>query len=167
MSGEIEPWWRPLFRDRRRLEGKEEELATLAHTGLLEGELLPLALFLKAGYDLDPVLRKRLVEMIEGQSRSEFTFSTKKVRPGPGNQISRHRARARQMQVAAFLREDQRAHGKKEAAVKAACDEFDVSRSYVFEALEVAEVWERAFTIDLEPLGRAIESTKSKDLKDR
>lgn len=167
MKDEGEPWWRPLLRGRRQLEGDEEWLARLAYTGLLEGDLLPLATFLKAGYDLEPLVRKRLVEMIEGQTGAEFTLATKKARRGPGNQILRHRARAQRMEIAAFVRENERSHGKKEAAVQAACDEFDVSRSYVFKALEDADDWGRAFSIDLEPFGRAIESMNSQDSEDR
>lgn len=166
VSDEGEEWWRPLFRDRRKLEGHEEQVARLAHTGLLEGDLFPLANYLKAGFDLEPLIRKRLVEMIEGQSGAEFTLAARKVRPGPGNEVSRRRALAKQSEIATFVREDHRAHGQMEAAVVAACDEFDVSRATVFKALKAADEWARAFSIDFESLRLAIESIKPKKLED-
>lgn len=132
-------WWRPLFRNLRKLGEEEEALAANAHVGMLQGDLLPLAAFLKTGHELHPLLRRRLVEMIEGNPATEYVVTSTKVRAGRGDSVSRLHAWGRRQDVAAFVHDLEHTHGKREAAVQAACDMFGVSRSYVFDALRETE----------------------------
>lgn len=128
--------------DEQRAPTRDEVLETDAVLGLHQGELVPLARYLRAGLPLTDDLRSSIIDAIEpeGSDWPEYLLITQKRRRGAGDMFSRVWRYKEQLDIARFVDEQTPAHdGSVEAAVHAAMEEFGVKRSTVMQVRKVAK----------------------------
>lgn len=132
------PWWRAIA-DREtiieEMDDEENAAAMEAYFGLLQGDFVPLAAFLRTGYRLNHILRRELVHAITGEGEPAFRLEPIKTRRGPGNPMSAARTGLRDLQIGFYIKENLPSlNGKTEAAFAAAAAHFDLDRSVIVAA---------------------------------
>jgi hypothetical protein len=134
----VAKWWREIAdreRGNREMGDEEEQLALAALGGLWQGNLQPLALFLRAGYPLNYMLRRELVHAITGEDNQFYRLELhKRGRRGETNVISKLHTRVRNNAIGKYVEERLPEDGKAEAAFAAAMEEFQVERGVVVAA---------------------------------
>jgi hypothetical protein len=135
------PWWRDI-QDAERREVDDEEGGWIMHAvnGLLRGDLLPLAEYLRAGYPLSYMVRRDLVSAIEGDGF--YRLELIKNRRGPGNALSELHASLRILKIGTYIEEQlPLLNDDVEAAVHAAMQEFDIKRTTAMNARKAHKIW--------------------------
>lgn len=114
-----------------------------AVNSLLRGDLRPLAEYLRAGYPLSYMVRREIVEAIEGTlGDGLYTLKLVKNRRGAGNALTPLHTHFRKMSIGYFIaRQIPVLNEDVEAAVHAAMEEFGVSRSTAMEARRYHKEW--------------------------
>jgi len=86
----------------QQISAEESDMLMAVERGFLRGDLLPFADYLNAGYPLDDILRKRLIEAIRG-SDSWHPLKLKKKARGPGDMITWRQREHRDWEIWDFV----------------------------------------------------------------
>ena len=140
-------------RERVRLSSVAEEAFYRYARGILEGELKPLADYLAAGHPMDHVLRKALIELIDGggaqyvhcedQPQTQtgdglWKLKLCKNRRGAGTALSRRRTVRKQVEIATYYLQRPHGRGEKLDAVMDTAEHFGIERTTVTGAIKAA-----------------------------
>jgi hypothetical protein len=135
--------------DRERRDIDDEEGGAIMHAviSMLHGDLLPLAQYLRAGYPLNYMVRRSLVEAIEGGlGEGLYTLKLAKNRRGAGDALSKIRIHVRQLEIGRYIeRQLPLLNDDVEAAVHAAMREFGVKRTTAMTAKKAYGCWREEF----------------------
>jgi hypothetical protein len=129
------PWWCEIAdaEQHRDLTPEEDALAMRAYSGLLQGNLEPLAEYLRTGAPFDFIFRREIVEAIEGGR--EFRLELRKQTTGPGNVVTRLQTQWRDMQIGLYIQKRlPNLNNQLEAAVADAMEHFGAKRGVVLNA---------------------------------
>lgn len=130
-------WWLDIQeREHREIEDDEGSAIMYAVSSMLRGELSPLAEYLRAGYPLNYMVRRQIVEAIEGSlGNGLYTLKLVKNRRGSGTALTPLNAFTRSMGIAIYINEQlPLLNNEVEAAVHAAMKEFGISRATAMNA---------------------------------
>jgi hypothetical protein len=143
MADDQESWWQPIARrERHDVPDEEGAMIMAAVQGLYRGDLAPLATYLRSGLELSYMVRRDLVHAIDGEGDPLFRLEMRKTRKGPGDALSPIRQWTRAMAIHGFIEEQIPLHNHDvEAAVHAAMEHFDVSRTTVTGARKRIKAW--------------------------
>jgi len=136
-------WWR-LVADKPDIDPERLEADVVA--GLDQGDLGPLAEYLRRGLPLTTELRSSIINTIEPTYSDwpDYLLTMKKRRRGVGNEFSKVERFERQLRIARFVDAQLLAlHGNLKEAVFAAEQHFQVKRSTVMEARRIVKIREK------------------------
>lgn len=119
------------------LSGEELAMYNAASTGLANGDLMPVAEYLRSDFEINSSIRSLLADAIEG--KGDFKPLKLLHRKGWRSEVSRERRARRDMAIGAFIEAEIRAFGRGvfASAVKSAAKQFRVSEGQVKASLRV------------------------------
>jgi hypothetical protein len=139
-------WWHEIAdAERRQVSEVEGEAIMTAVAGLQRGDLRPLAVFLRAGFPLNYMIRRELVDAIGGTGGGGFyTLTLVKNRRGVGNAHTPWIKFARQMEIVEYFEKERAVARNRKTAMDATKDRFAVGKTTIEEAIAAIEKWRAA-----------------------
>lgn len=113
------------------LDPDHESLAQAALKGLFAGDLQPLAAYLLSDFELDPVVRRLLADLIEGIEGLPYRVDIS----CDGRAHQKLETALEDVWIVSFVLREERKHPGREAAVNAAKAHFDLSERRIRRAL--------------------------------
>lgn len=125
---------------------EQKDFVGRVREGLCDGDLQPLADYLRAGHYVFPNLATTIADAIEGKDMP-FRMYMKGTTRSPLNTTQRFEYDSKRLQIGVFAEKQMQHHGagKTKVAIGEAMDRFDVRKTVVTEALaEVRKILDKA-----------------------